>query len=1450
MKYINKGLTILLIRKNVRRFLSAFFLFLFAFSLAASNIIFRIDAVAADLEPGVYSVPFTAYAANQDVPFETLWPRQGLKGILPNDRILLTVKGNEQYDLRFQYYSQSMFLPENNGFIQVLDPDKIDEVKAQGVTGLYTLKAGNFDYPNTLIAKQYANIDSTGGVNQYYLNNTLGKVSFETGADGSWDKAMDNGYMTVTLQEIPDKLYVKAYCTTYIDGSYRQYLYDFCFTIDSVDAVKLPDGLTYGEGNYDLAWKWTNVISPRPILNNALDIYGPTRNDAKYVAEMNAMLEPGAAVSIGSDGKLQAVFTLANGAVNVIDRAVSRTVTYTDNNGGNDIEEIYESSFTTYESVHISTDGETGKRTFTLTYDDMAFGIFLRIGTGTANYHRAWLRLDPGENVVRELTHTDQATGITFTYRSDSVPSDTVFTVSAAEPKAGLVTLANGDRYVFHKVEFTSSGQPVTPKLPMSISVPVPDWNLDRVMIEAYNGGVRSNDIVRFLDKENREIVFSTRKEDGIHTFLESGGEIAIVEYATPVDVGAGVEDTTFAPGIYSSDVVILRAEMNTTSMSNGAFDKSYVEITNDGKAYIYFKLKSLFMTEADFGPGEEISEDYELDSVGYLSHMMYGENPIGDSLNAAGVKINAEYYSFYPESVTTDDRGNVMPLYTRIELGEVNATGTYNIGFIIPPMNYAERWARVMIKNLTPVEQGANPLPVYDKSIIRGEIGHAQNAYLTYEYIRSVWEVTSSLNEVQQAALDGYIATAQAAYADPEVDTIPEYLAARDALRAAVAALPKYELNLALAAANYAEAGYVADGWAVYAEALNAARAVAADPDATQSDIDDALAALQAAIENLQPVGTVVDKSALIAKIDAASAITKENTDFEYTDATFDALQAAITAAQAVAADADATQLAVNAQVSALQAAITALRVVTTALEDAIDEARAIVAGNYEATSYAALQAAITAADSADDEARSGPLTPERMTAQISALEAAQAALVAKTDLKYRLADGEYSLAGKTALKQFASTADSMGNGAIDHSKSYLEISDGGAQARVHLFFGPLEYSGFRGFLLNLDKIKVPIYDSPNILDGAATFADENLVPATVVSDWGDDHDQFWEASYGPYPKELWLPVELGQDTVNVHVFVPVMEKVAISGGVGNQAARLVIDWSGFDLTGQNSTATLTALEAAVAGADELTLDDYTPETAASVTASLAAAQYLITNNATLTVTNEMAAARATAIKAAIIALIAPPVEVEAELKVTPTAPDTNGKATASVDPNAINETIEAAKKDTDNNQIENAVIPEIIINAAPVGGAAVIKELAVSLPAAAVAAVKTEQAALVIDAGSAGKVTLTGAQLKNIAVAENANLTITLAANATSSLSQAQTAAIPSTAQTPVAVAIAVDETAVPGVAVSVTVPLSKTAPAAGKKFVLIKIAADGTKTTIAADFINGTVTFTATT
>ena len=113
----------------------------------------------------------------------------------------------------------------------------------------------------------------------------------------------------------------------------------------------------------------------------------------------------------------------------------------------------------------------------------------------------------------------------------------------------------------------------------------------------------------------------------------------------------------------------------------------------------------------------------------------------------------------------------------------------------------------------------------------------------------------------------------------------------------------------------------YAIETWTPFETALEAAKAVLTDPDATQEGVDAALAALQAASNALEKaaVPAPADKTALQNQIYLSDALAKT----DYTAETWAPFEASLKAAKAVLANPDATQEKVNAALSTLLAAI-----------------------------------------------------------------------------------------------------------------------------------------------------------------------------------------------------------------------------------------------------------------------------------------------------------------------------------------------------------------------------------------------------------------------------------------------------------------------------------------------------------------------------------------------
>ena len=244
-------------------------------------------------------------------------------------------------------------------------------------------------------------------------------------------------------------------------------------------------------------------------------------------------------------------------------------------------------------------------------------------------------------------------------------------------------------------------------------------------------------------------------------------------------------------------------------------------------------------------------------------------------------------------------------------------------------------------------------------------------------------------------AALEEALEAAKAVAEDPaptqsEVDEATENL--KNAMDALLERGDKTALNELIAEADeLAEEDYTTGTWATFADALENAKTVAENADATQAEVDEAKAALAEAMENLIARG---DKSALNELIDEAEALDEE----AYTSGTWAALEEALEAAKAVAEDADALQDAVDEAADALREALDALveRGDKTALNELIDEAEALDEEAYTSGTWAALEEALEAAKAVAEDADA---TQEEADAAKAALEEAMNALVERGD-------------------------------------------------------------------------------------------------------------------------------------------------------------------------------------------------------------------------------------------------------------------------------------------------------------------------------------------------------------------------------------------------------------------------------------------------------------------
>ena len=191
----------------------------------------------------------------------------------------------------------------------------------------------------------------------------------------------------------------------------------------------------------------------------------------------------------------------------------------------------------------------------------------------------------------------------------------------------------------------------------------------------------------------------------------------------------------------------------------------------------------------------------------------------------------------------------------------------------------------------------------------------------------------------------------------------------ALDSLKAKPA--DKTALNAAIAAAPTAdkEDNYTPASWAAYKTALDAANnaAAAADGEISQSEVNAALANLQAAIGNLKAPANKTALQAEIAKLDSLK-------EADYTSRTWEVLSAQIAKATAVNKDENATQEDVDAAAADLKKAIEGLAKPgdKTALKAAIASAKTLEKAKYNtsALTWNVFEKAIEDAEAIVDDA------------------------------------------------------------------------------------------------------------------------------------------------------------------------------------------------------------------------------------------------------------------------------------------------------------------------------------------------------------------------------------------------------------------------------------------------------------------------------------------------
>ena len=192
-------------------------------------------------------------------------------------------------------------------------------------------------------------------------------------------------------------------------------------------------------------------------------------------------------------------------------------------------------------------------------------------------------------------------------------------------------------------------------------------------------------------------------------------------------------------------------------------------------------------------------------------------------------------------------------------------------------------------------------------------------------------------------------------------------------------------------AAGEMKEAEFTPNSWKAFKEALDTAKAVEKDEKATQTDVNEALAALEAAKGALVKKA---DKTELNKAMEAAGKLNEA----DYTTGSWEAFEKALESASAVEKDENVSQASVKAATDGLNEAMEALvkKANKTELDKTIKAAEALNKDDYTADSWKVFAQELADAYTVS---RNADATQAEVDEACKALKAAQEALVEKEE-------------------------------------------------------------------------------------------------------------------------------------------------------------------------------------------------------------------------------------------------------------------------------------------------------------------------------------------------------------------------------------------------------------------------------------------------------------------
>ena len=604
--------------------------------------------------------------------------------------------------------------------LQIVKEEKVDEVLDvnNAVTGgkLSKLPAGTFTPWKGGEEAYQAWVDGKkvdASYNDYYYTED------EMVINRSADSDMDAGTVTIHVSDLSKPILVKTYSSLYGKAANPSKE----LPVNQIVSLMPESAMEYKtlkEGNYSKRLKWMGYK-----LNETITSISHTRvSQAGADNFFSTGITDAVSVKVDANGAVFATLQIKqledgnDNQIVKIERAVRRNTSDNEGYTASNVKKLLSEYHAEYEELEIK-DGQV-----VVPVRDLIYGQGLRVSTKKmqeANqtklpekyqYNYVFLHIWTGE-AEEKVTYSHADTGISIVYYKSDFPDGTPEIGVTAE--ADYLTESTFNSYVNFSKDYRvytikvsdSSGKKVNTVNPVKKVIPIPEgWDIETLQILRRGEDNVSAELSpgNYLNKEKNALVFSdnTIGNNNCTLFIYDAGKAESAE---------GLED-----GLYKTKVGIGHKDNSLrVSLSNVAFAEkdAYIEV-KDGLATLYTDVGS-----ASFGT-----------QSGYLSNMFYldGEN------NEAKNEVSYLKYG-------TDDAGNVrvntdQKQYMAFEVERVafplknpTKSNTYWVSFYIPAMDAiagglpgsgkSEQSAQVRLTQVEKVENGENPIHVYDQSVV-----------------------------------------------------------------------------------------------------------------------------------------------------------------------------------------------------------------------------------------------------------------------------------------------------------------------------------------------------------------------------------------------------------------------------------------------------------------------------------------------------------------------------------------------------------------------------------------------------------------------------------------------------------------------------------------------------------------------------------------------------------